>query len=227
LFNASNSTLGNLSQTVATTVTVESPNWLVLLFTSFLPTIFVRLWDILLAPVRIPQMQWVIIPILVTFIVTETYFFRNVDEELSWNAALVNGLILLFVAIELTKVLFDYASPGAVFKLFIETLQTGEELGAFSVVLFLALLGLVIALIMFFHLLPKGIAYKVAGHVPVTFITYTAVVLVYSAKYGEAIPLDSATVIAVAILTTLVLFVMFTIQRAPGLKAIQRIRGGD
>jgi hypothetical protein len=123
--------------------------------------------------------------------------------------------------------LFDYASPGEVLKLFWETLQTGENIGAFSVVIFLALLGVAVTLLMFFHLLPKGIAYKLAGHVPVTFIAYTATVLVFSAKYGEAIPLDSATVIAVTLLCTIVLAIMFTIQRAPGLKAIQRLRGGD
>ncbi len=227
IVNATNNTINNLTDQAQEVAVNASPGWLYWFFVVWIPTLGIRIWDIVAAPMRYTEMQWVILPLLATFAATETYFFRNVDEELGWNTAVVNSLVLIYVAIDLARMSFDHASPYAVMKLFWAALKTGDHLGTFTIVIFIALLGIALTVISFFHLLPKALAYKLASHVPTTFIAYTAIVLVYSDKNGNTIPLDFTTVLAVTIITTIVLFIMFTIQRAPGLQAIQRLRGGE
>src|SRR4051812_16533448 len=83
---------------------------------SFLPLIFIRLWDLIAAPFRHGEMLWIIFPLVFTFVVMEFYYERNRDEELGWGSALANSLILVFVAIDLIKTSFGHETPWVVLK---------------------------------------------------------------------------------------------------------------
>jgi hypothetical protein len=199
--------LQNATNATVEQVTTQAPNIVVALFTRGIPLVGERIWQLLSAPVKIPEMQWAILPLLITVIVIETYFFRNVNEELGWNSAVGNSLVLVYVAIDLARQLFPETSPLGLLK------------EGFRAIL--------IVTVNFFHLLPKSIAYKIGSHLHVNYIAFVAVVLVYSSTRGMPIPIDVATVIAATIIFTLFLGIMFAIQRAPGIQVIQRLRGGE
>ncbi len=213
---------GNLSAnlTNATASAAEtigsSANILLSFFTVGIPSIIFRFWDLIAAPFKHTHMQWIIIPLIATFVISEFYFFRHTEEELGWNAALMNSLVLVFVAIDLTKTVFDHASPWEVLKLFFGGLSTGEHLGSFLVIGFVGGLGLALVIINYFHMLPRKMAYTLSSHPPVNFIAYFAVVMVYSAKDGDPIPLNGYTVIAATLLFILVLAAVFWTQRKFG-----------
>jgi len=224
--SAAESITRTAAEGVGDVIIANSPNMLVALFTVVLPTFFTRFWELASAPFRFPEVQWVVLPLLVTLILLEVYFFRNTDEELGWNTAVANGLVLLFIGIDLTRHLFDYVTPVQVFQTLTTVVKEGGEVGAFMVPLFLLGYGLVLVIVTFFHLLPKAVAYKLANHAPVNFLAYIAAIAVYSEKAGNPIALDAYTVFAATALFTLAMFIIFMVQRTPGIRAFQRLRGG-
>jgi hypothetical protein len=185
---------------------------------SMLALIPVRYWDFVSAPFTHPAMQWIIIPLMLTFMLTEFYFFRHPDEELGWNTALMNSLVLVFVAIDLTKTVFEHQTPVQVAKLFIVSLRSGENLGIFLTISFIGILGLGLAFINYFHLLPRKMAYLLSSHAPINFIALTAIVSVYTSQSGDPFILDMAGVVAAVLVFTTIVGTIFTMQRYLGSK---------
>lgn len=208
----------NLTEATSGVVTVETSNWISSFFLHSLPAIASRFWDLVSAPFYHPHMQWIIIPLILTFLATEFYFFRHTDEELSWNAALVNSMVLIFIAIDLTKTAFHEKPPLQVAQLFAASLTSGESIGMFLVIIFIGGLGLALATINYFHLLPRRLAFILSSHPPINFIAYFAIVIVYSHIDGNPIPLDKHTVIAGTLLFTLIVLVLYIAARAFGSK---------
>jgi hypothetical protein len=234
LSNVTNATVSAGEQFIASAgasalevTTSHTPQGVLSLFTVLIPTFAERVWQLVSAPFVFPDMQWTLIPLLMTFVAMEIYFFRNVDEELGWNTATTNALVLLFISVDLTRQLFPEQPPYVVATLLWKAVTTGESLGAFMVIVGIASFGLALALISFFHLLPKTVAYKIAGHGPVNFLAYVAIVVVYSAAEGNSVPLDGYMVFAATLLFAALLYAIFLTQRAPGIRVFQRLRGGE
>lgn len=183
---------------------------------SFLLAIPLAMWDIVSAPLHHSHMQWIVIPLLLTFFLTEFYFYRHPDEELGWNAALMNSLVLVFIAIDLTKTIFENQPPLAVAKLFVTSILTGEQLSSFLVIIFIGGLGLFLATVNYFHMLPRRIAFIVASHPVINFIAYIAIVIVYSEKAGDPVTLGAPFVIAATLLFTAFVYIMFKLQSSLG-----------
>ena len=182
-----------------------------------IPLILARLWDLVAAPFRHPEMLWIIFPLALTFIVLEFYFDRHGDEELGWAAAVANALILLIVALDLLKHSFSNATPWVVVKEIALAAFTDATLPLPSqnliLILFLAALGVAITIINYYHLLPRKLAFEMSSHPPVNFLAYFAIAIVYSAGTETEIPLDIPTLIAGALLFFLVLVLVFLIRR--------------
>lgn len=200
------------------TVTIQTQNWFVGVFTTFLPDVAFRFWKLIASPFIHSEMQWIIIPLLLTFVLAEFYYFRHPDEELGWSAALINSLVLVFVAIDMIKTVFVGQTPWQVLNLFINALKTGENFSLFLVIIFIGGLGLALAVINYFHLIPRKIAYLLSSHAPINFIAYFAIVQVYTRKANDPLPLDAATVIAAVFLFTLLVGGLFVAQRMFGSK---------
>ena len=66
---------------------------------------------ILKAPSLVPEMWWIITPLFVTFLVMTFYFGVYKREELGWNTALGNTIVLMFVAIDLLRTVYHYTIP--------------------------------------------------------------------------------------------------------------------
>lgn len=148
--------------------------------------IFLRLKDLIVAPVNFPDMLWILIPILASLVLIQIYFGIYKQEELGWNSAFSNSLIFIFISIHLVKVLYE---------------RNMWEYVNFhnALVIAVVIAGLTLMVSTLFHIFPKRIAYDISSVLPINIIAYITIVLVYS-----SIPIDLITIVAVLLFITLV-----------------------
>lgn len=142
--------------------------------------VFFRLVEIIYAPKNFPGMIWIMIPLVIAILLMEFYFGRYKAEELGWNTAFGNSLVLIFVAVDLFRHLSE-----------VNALYFGLKA---AVALSVVFLGVLLTSMQFFHVLPKELAYGVSDKFSINVIAYLAVILVYS-----DIPIDWVTALAVII----------------------------
>lgn len=141
------------------------------------------------APLKTPEMLWMLIPIIVTIILMEFYFGRYKEEELGWNTAFGNSLVLGFVGIDLFR--HTYEPLGI-------SIQQALLLGDSKILISIAILlfALLLVLLDFFHFLSKKIAYVISSSSFLHILALLGIVIVYSGN----IPLDWTTFFACLLL---------------------------
>lgn len=170
------------------------------------------------APFKVPEMLWMLIPLIATVVLMEFYFGRYKEEELGWNTALGNALVLTFVAIDLFR--HTYEPTGISIK---EALMSGDE----KIIIAMVLFGFAILLVLldFLHFLPKKLAYIMGSSSFIHMIAILGIIVVYSA----GIPLDWTTLLAcflIFLLANLILYVLYWIIPAYS-SPLQRIMNID
>ena len=131
-------------------------------------------------------MLWEIIPILTTIFIIEMYFGRYSDEELGWNSAVANSLILIYVGVNLLHYLY---------------LKQIFYFGSYLIIsIILVILGITLAILDYHHWLPKRISFGVSSVLPINFLAIFSIIFVH----GE-LTLDLLTLYA-AIILLIVLF---------------------
>jgi len=174
-----------INETISSVGIVMNTTW------NYLSTdLFNRSRDMVEAPARIPEMLWMLLPLLATLILMEFYFGRYKDEELGWNTAFGNALVLMFVAIDLFRHL--YGPTGSTVLQFVATATDIKII----VPLLVALMALILIFIDFFHFIPKKIAYIMSSPIYINLIGLLGIIVVYTVN----IPLDWTTVFACFIL---------------------------
>ncbi len=174
-----------INETTTSIGTVANITW------NYLSTdLFNRGTDIVQAPINTPNMLWMLLPLLATLLLMEFYFGRYKDEELGWNTAFGNTLVLIFISIDLFRHLYE--PSGQTILQFIVTASDIKVI----VPLIIAGLAMFLMLVDFFHFLPKKIAYIVSSPAYINLIGLLGIIVVYSNK----IPLDGTTVFACAVL---------------------------
>lgn len=147
-----------------------------------------RFMDILLAPYNFSAMLWILSPLFLALILIELYFARYKFEEAGWNVPYSNSLIMIFVSIDLFRVL-----------------SVGGELTVFTprttLAIAVATIGVFLTASNFLHLWSREFAFGMSNHLPMNFVAYMSVVLIYS-----SIPLDFYT-----LLSSLGIFVIFVL----------------
>ncbi|MBT4334245.1 hypothetical protein HOD61_00300 [archaeon] len=151
-----------------------------------MPLVLERTIEIAKSPIINTEMIWLLAPLIITLLAMEFYFGRYKDEELGWNSAYGNALVLVFVSASLAKHIYMNELYFSLVKL-----------SAVAVVIFM---GLELMFIDFFHILPKKIAFNISSKVPINFLAFVAIVLVYT-----ELPLDNITLIAFVVLLLLLL----------------------
>tara|TARA_Y100000310_G_scaffold342624_1_gene446634 strand:- start:2815 stop:3351 length:537 start_codon:yes stop_codon:yes gene_type:complete len=126
-----------------------------------------RFVEILLAPINYTEMLWIATPLIMVLFLTEIYFSRYKFEELGWNSAYGNVLVLLFVSIDLFRYLYNN-----------DLLETVTVKTALAIAV--SLMAFLLILINFFHLLPQETAYGMSSKLPINFIAYLSIIFVYS-----------------------------------------------
>ena len=159
-----------------------------------------RFFDVLLAPYNVKEMLWILTPLFLAMILIELYFARYFFEEEGWNMPYSNSLILIFVSIDLFRVL-----------------NAGGELSGVNprnaLAIAVATLGIILTASNFLHMWSREFAFGVSNHLPVNFIAYMSVIIIYA-----KIPLDIYTLIVSVgvflLFVLLIYFIRFIVPRA-------------
>ncbi|MFA5332915.1 MAG: CPBP family glutamic-type intramembrane protease [Candidatus Nanoarchaeia archaeon] len=149
-----------------------SKRLILFMFDSLIP----RLAEIFFTPFNHPNLLWIITPLIAATVLMLFYFGRYKNEQLGWNTAFGNNIALLFVGLNLLQVLWQK-----------ELLLSSK---AFFIY-FLMFYNIIQLIINYFHLVPKGISFIINSTLPVNFMNYFAIIIVYS-----QISLDFITLIA-------------------------------
>jgi len=120
---------------------------------AYAEVIFTRFLDIVLAPYRHPEMLWIAVPLILTIFLMEFYFGKYKEEELGWNTAYGNAIVLIFVLVDLFRHTYQM---GDLFTFNIKTL----------VIVLLMIDTLILILIDFYHLFPKTFAFGLSSKLP-------------------------------------------------------------
>jgi hypothetical protein len=152
--------------------------------------LFNRGTDMVLAPMHASDMLWMLLPLAATLLLMEFYFGRYKDEEMGWNTAFGNSLVLIFIAIDLFRHLFEPSGLSIIqFIMMTSDIKIIIPLG-------IILMALVLMIVDFFHFLPKKLAYIVSSPTYVNLISLLGIIIVYT----SGIPLDWTTMLACIIL---------------------------
>ncbi len=157
-----------------------------------------RSLEIIIQPSAYKEMLWILLPLLATLFVMQIYFSRYKREELGWNSALGNSIVLLFVGAGLVAHIIRN-------NLFYFFNKTGISFIKTSIVLLVVLESILLILTNFFHVTPKTVAYRLSSVLSLNFIAAISIILVYS-----NVPLDYITLVS-SILIFFVLYIFFVV----------------
>ena len=143
-------------------------------FQHILPSLWERFSELVSAPLRTPDMLWITLPLLITLVMMEVYFGRYRKEQLGWNTAVGNNLVLVFVSLDLLRQLYGSSGLAGTSEVF--ALYPGKTIIAAGV----GLSGLLILYYDFFHLLPKRFAFAISSSLAVNLTAYLAIVFIYT-----------------------------------------------
>ena len=163
--------------------------------------IWYRMLELVQAPVNNPDMMWIVTPLVIALFAMQFYFGRYGKEELGWNSAVANSLILIFVSLDLFRFVYNYSAPSSSINLLLYPIKT---LIAFIIIME----GICLFFADFLHFLPRKLAFLVSSSLPVNLQAYIGLALVYT-----DIALDKYTLFA-AILLFVILLLFFTIMKA-------------
>jgi hypothetical protein len=174
---------------------------------------FVRL---VIAPTVNTNMLWMVLPLVTTLVMMEFYFGRYSDEQLGWNTAVGNSIVLIFVSIDMFRQITRQIYGGDItqIKTIIEAGHTNIPI-VLVIASLVFLLGIWLLIVDFFHILPEKLAFKISSSLPVNIIAYVSLVLVYtnlpSNKELDPIPVNDGITFLAAIMLFLSLLAFFTL----------------
>ncbi|MFH1823439.1 MAG: hypothetical protein ABH817_01845 [archaeon] len=145
-----------------------------------LQLIFEKGLEILKAPITNPQMLWMLLPLIVALFLMELYFNKYKHEELGWNSAVSNSLVLLFVALNLAS----YLSSKGILINFLDFkmigLASSQAIIRSAITYFVFFEAVLLLGLNFFHIAPKGLAFGISNSLILNFIAAMSLILVYS-----------------------------------------------
>lgn len=167
-------------------------------------TFFSQLWErsleIIYTPSSNPEAIWLLAPLVIMMVLMEFYFGRYNKEELGWNTAYGNSLVLIFIAASLFKYIHE------------NNLWSNEA--KIAVMTFLVGIGIIITIIDYLHLIPKELAFTISSKLPLNFVAYASIVLIYT-----DIPINALTILSlIVIFIAFAILVWFTHVIAPKIK---------
>jgi len=168
----------------------------------FLPLVQQRLTELILAPETNPEMIWMIIPLAITTLVMTLYFGKNWEEELGWNTATGNALVLVFVSIDLMRHLHYTSAYEGLLAYYYEPYKT-------IAALFVLFEGALLLVLNFFHILPKRLTFFISSPLPINLIAYVAMTVVYT-----NMAFDYATFVAATLLFAMLYVLLMLVKYA-------------
>ena len=166
-----------------------------------IPAIWTRMLELVTAPKQHPEMMWVVTPLVITLFLIQFYFVKYSKEELGWNTAVGNTLVLVFVSLDLFRFIYNSTVPSSFLNLLLFPTKT---LVAFVVIMG----GLFLFMADFLHFLPKKVAFFFSSNLPINLVSYLAIVLIYT-----DMEISKFTLLA-ALMLFVILYLFFTILRS-------------
>jgi len=124
------------------------------------------------APILVPEMWWVVLPLIGITLVMTFYFGKYICEQLGWNSALSNSIVLLFVGLDLLRTIYHYTFPASVWNYAWHPVKLG-------IILFIMFEGMLLARMAFQHAVPSAFMFFIASPLSVNLQAYILTVLVY------------------------------------------------
>ncbi len=159
-----------------------------------------RFIELVMAPASEPDMLWFAIPLIIATILMAMYFGRYRREELGWNSSFANTMIFLFVSIDLVRRMYESLEPFSWLNIYNNPLYL-------TLTIALASFSVLSMIVVYYHLLPKKIAYFVFSNLPVNIAIYTIMTIVY-----VEVPADWTTVGAGIMLFMVVWLILKSLQ---------------
>lgn len=185
-------------------------------FEDVMPVFLERLIEIVTAPIVHQEMLWILFPAITTMILMTIYFGRYRNEELGWNTAVGNALVLIFVSLNLFEQAYPQENPLRALSSFIEVLQEHALFSSETLPGIIAGSILVYAVLLlvldFFHILPKNVAFFISSPLPINTVAYFGIVFVYSATAQSPLALDGYTFSSFIVIFLLLYTILGIIQ---------------
>lgn len=156
--------------------------------------VMARILMIVTAPLHETKMMWILGPMIASMLLMSLYFGRYKAEELGWNTAFGNSLVLIFASVDLLRFLFN---KGTLFNFDLQN----------ALVFAIVLQGILLTFLNYFHLMPKSIAFGISSGMTINIVVMFLILLIYS-----DIKLDYITAIACSILAILFIIVIRILQ---------------
>lgn len=151
-------------------------------FNSYLP----RVYQIMIAPFTDPEMLWILTPLIISTALMQLYFGRYRQEELGWNTAFGNSIMLMFVSVNLFQHLYGILGGNLV---------NDSRFYLISAVLMFGFIQLVLN---FFHKMPEKYAFLFSSSAFVNILAYIMIILTYKQFKPDATTLiASATIFGI------------------------------
>lgn len=181
----------------------------------FFMTLWERLYSIIAAPANNPGMVWILFPMIVTLLLMTFYFGRYRREELGWNTAVGNALVLFFVAVNLLQQVYPQENPVRALLIFFRTMTQGfapETVVPSLIAGCLLIYSVLLLTADFNHWLPKKFAFFISSGLPINILAYFGIVFVYSGVSDNPLILDWYTLGAFIILFIALFFLLKFLQ---------------
>jgi len=143
------------------------------------------------------EMLWILLPLLAAMFLLELYFSRYKKEELGWNSALANSLVLFFVGLNLCSFLYNPDPSKNMLYGFgsIKPELMEEAIKKSAIAFFIVFESVLLMLLDFFHLVSKRFAFGISSGLVLNFIGAISIILVRS-----DVKIDLITIPAVLLL---------------------------
>lgn len=159
-----------------------------------------RFLELVMAPASEPDMLWFAIPLIIATVLMALYFGRYRWEELGWNSSFANTMVFLFVSIDLVRRMYESQLPFSWMNIYENPLYL-------MITVALGLFSIASMLVVYYHLLPKKLAFTIFSNLPVNLAVYTTMTIVY-----VGVPADWTTVGAGVLLFLVVWLLLKLLQ---------------
>lgn len=152
-----------------------------------------RIWLVMKSIFIHPEMLWTIVPVALSMLLISYYFGKYKKEELGWNTAFGNSIVMIFTCTSLYKYLYSANLLG---------------FNSYTMLVSVVLLeGFVLTLLDFLHAMPKSFAFALSSGMTVNTILIFLVIIVFG-----KVPLDYITAMAVAVMALVIVLLLRVMQ---------------
>lgn len=183
-------------------------------FVVALQILWQRVVDIVQQPIINREMLWMLLPMLAALFLMELYFGKYKEEELGWNTAVSNSLVLFFVGMNLCY--FLSANNLLVGMSEVAPAVFDMALKKSFIAYFIIIESIFLLMLNFFHLAGKRFAFGVSSGLILNFIGIMAIIFIHSPN--PALLSEWLTIPAVLVIFVMMLL-FFLIIRALSPKA--------